>query len=133
MFFRWIFNNLPILYPLIGRDSAPCKSLNNILLSSGYKSLRICVFNSENKVSASLFCIEIVVKCCPHPTYMQWTCWTWCKTNSCSFRHFISLVFDGGMSCLKEDVACHLSPQASLNLPLCYLVSPDALGPSPPC
>ena len=46
---------------LVRDDAAPVERFDDILFCSGYKALRVSVFDADNEISSTLFCKEIII------------------------------------------------------------------------
>ena len=71
-------------YALIELDAKPLKRLNDILLSTRNKTIRIGILDTENQVATMLFGEQIIIQGGTHTADVQCTRWTRCKTYSYS-------------------------------------------------
>ena len=63
-------------------DSKPCKCFVYVVFSSGHKTLRVGIFDSQNHCATVLPCKKIVIKRRAYAAYMKRTRGRRCETHS---------------------------------------------------
>ena len=58
-------------HTFVETDAEPFEGFDDIFLGTGYKSLGVGVFDTENQFAAMLACKEIVVECCTYATDVE--------------------------------------------------------------
>ena len=71
-------------HALVKLDTQPLERLQDILLGTWYKTVRIRILNTEHKLTAMLACKQIVIQGSAHTADMEGTRRTGCKSHSYS-------------------------------------------------
>ena len=66
---------------LVELDAQPFERLDDILLCPWYKTVGVCVLDTEHQVTAMLACEQIIIKGSPHTTDVQRPRRTGCKAH----------------------------------------------------
>ena len=69
-------------HTLIKLDTEPLERFQDIFLGSWYETMRVCILDTEHKLTTMLASKQIIIKGGTDTTNVQCSRWTWGKTHS---------------------------------------------------